>query len=79
MSCEYCDRAKAEEGPIALVRDGFTGAALVSVKVDYMNIPDYEQWGISTAWATDPFGDGTSCSVPINYCPMCGRDLREDG
>lgn len=67
--CEYCDDARQ-----TLADDTFGGEDGVEIELSF-------EGGEPEILATGYYDGGYICGctlLKVNYCPMCGRDLRGD-
>lgn len=86
MTCEYCDVKLPKEG--AKITVGLNPIG----KPFFVNRDEYGIYAYAVIsrekWKCDPSGQirwnlnylngGSGHYIPINYCPMRGRDLRDD-
>lgn len=71
--CEYCDCGDEQKS----IRDWWDNDDGIGIYINW-----YEESGFCiAAWThSEIYGKGVSAlaEAEINYCPMCGRDLRDD-
>ena len=86
MACEYCNvkipgkNAAIRCGNYPIGKPFFTNKdeygiyvyAVISHKNGCLAIPDEDEWRLNYT------SGGAGHYIPINYCPICGRDLRGD-
>lgn len=83
--CEYCEVKPPKEGAMVTVGTYPIGKPLFTNRDEYgiyaYAVISREVWKCdpsgSTRWHLNYLNGGAGHCLPINYCPMCGRDLRE--
>lgn len=72
--CKYCEGSELDKNSV-LLNHAYTNTDGV---IHWTRISLYSGYNASleTKFVFNDYNEGNN--IPINYCPMCGRKLRED-
>ena len=73
MVCKYCESTELDKNSVL-----FNHAYMNTNGLHWTRVSLYPGYNavLKTKFVFSDYGENNS--IPINYCPMCGRKLRED-
>lgn len=74
MVCKYCESAELDKNSV-LLNHAYTNTGGIYHQTRVLLYPGYNAV-LKTKFIFNNYDENNT--IPINYCPMCGRKLRED-
>ena len=74
--CEFCENGLDKELEEKEINIGFLGELTLSLEMELADKTGYGENRIN-AWLGN-CNDNIRASIEINFCPICGRDLRSE-